>query len=228
MNRQSFQSVGCISSLALSHSWSGTRNSTHRRRTQRLHFSATCALSKNSLSVHSSLDIDMALATEIETPGMEQQASLLSDFASIPSISAVWAFEGYRGVRVSMELTQRDLPGNMQRRFMSQFQLDDQTLEGGQVDISLPQEMKDTTFIAPSPSGSKMIVVKEGGSEKSSAILQVWNRLSMEYELVVPEKMHGSVMNDGWFGSRASWSADEAFVAYVAEVCAAYKHLIAC
>jgi len=164
----------------------------------------------------------MALATEIETPGMEQQASLLSDFASIPSISAVWAFDGYRGVRVSMELTQKDLPGNMQRRFMSQFQLDDQTLKGGQVDISLPLEIKDAIFISPSPSGSKMIVVKEGETEKSSAVVQVWNRLSMEYELVVPEKMHGSVMNDGWFGSRASWSADEAFVAYVAEVCAAY------
>ena len=34
----------------------------------------------------------------------------------------------------------------------------------------------------------------------------------------VPKTLHGSVYNDGWFGSGAAWSPDEDRLAYVAEV----------
>ena len=39
-------------------------------------------------------------------------------------------------------------------------------------------------------------------------------------EMVVPKKLHGSVYNDGWFGSGAAWTSDESRIAYVAEVIA--------
>ena len=34
----------------------------------------------------------------------------------------------------------------------------------------------------------------------------------------MPNKQHGGVYNDGWFGSDAAWSPDESRLAYVAEV----------
>ena len=34
---------------------------------------------------------------------------------------------------------------------------------------------------------------------------------------VVSQALHGSIYNDGWFGSGAAWSADESKLAYVAE-----------
>lgn len=36
--------------------------------------------------------------------------------------------------------------------------------------------------------------------------------------LQVPKALHGSIYNDGWFGSGAAWSPDESRLAYVAEV----------
>jgi acylaminoacyl-peptidase len=50
-------------------------------------------------------------------------------------------------------------------------------------------------------------------------VLQLLLRLNdIECEMQVPKTLHGSVYNDGWFGSGAAWSPDEDRLAYVAEV----------
>ena len=58
------------------------------------------------------------------------------------------------------------------------------------------------------------------GCEGNSCTLELWVGNRVTTELVVPKKQHGSVYNDGWFGSGAAWSPDESRLAYVAEVTA--------
>lgn len=40
-----------------------------------------------------------------------------------------------------------------------------------------------------------------------------------EANLEIPEELHGTVFNDGFFGYGFTWSADERYVAFCAEVC---------
>lgn len=70
---------------------------------------------------------------------------------------------------------------------------------------------------APHAAGKRTLVAR-GGSESNSTVLEVWMGNRVTKELHVPKKLHGSIFNDGWFGTGAAWNADESRVAYVAEV----------
>ena len=67
------------------------------------------------------------------------------------------------------------------------------------------------------PAG-KLSLVGRGGSEGTSAVLEVWGQGRLLRELHVPSKQHGPLYNDGWFSLGPAWSPDEARVAYIAEV----------
>lgn len=153
----------------------------------------------------------------IETPGMLEEESLLDSFTKIPSISKASMFDTEHGTRVSMEVSQRDVPANATSKSLLHFLLDEQTLQDGKAETFLSPLMESIVYMTPSPSGKKTFVVKKE-NEKKSVILQIYNRMSLEFEVVVPEKLHGPVVNDGWFGIGASWSKDERFIAYTAEV----------
>ena len=153
----------------------------------------------------------------IETPGMLEEESLLDSFTKIPSISKASMFDTEHGTRVSVEVSQRDVPANATRKSLLHFLLDEQTLQDGKAETFLSPLMESIVYMTPSPSGKKTFVVKKE-NEKKSVILQIYNRMSLEFEVVVPEKLHGPVVNDGWFGIGASWSKDERFIAYTAEV----------
>lgn len=152
-----------------------------------------------------------------QSPDLEPFSKLLEDFCRIPSVSKCQMFEGKRGLRVALEISQRDLPSNSTRKAMTEFLLDDTVWEGQSVETSFPIELKDVLFTSMSPSGRKMLIGK-AGEDKNSATLQMWNRVGLDFELVVPEEVHGKLVHDGWFGCGASWSPDESLVAYVAEV----------
>jgi Acylamino-acid-releasing enzyme, N-terminal domain len=53
--------------------------------------------------------------------------------------------------------------------------------------------------------------------QTTSSCSSVQLRLTPEV-FQVPKMLHGSIYNDGWFGSGAAWSPDEGRLAYVAEV----------
>lgn len=57
-----------------------------------------------------------------------------------------------------------------------------------------------------------------GGSEGTSAVLEVWGQGRLLRELHVPSKQHGPLYNDGWFSLGPAWSPNESRIAYVAEV----------
>ncbi len=64
-----------------------------------------------------------------------------------------------------------------------------------------------------------MLIVRPAGNgnKETSAILEIWDRSRVLQEIHVPASLHGSIYNDGWFGSGACWSPDETRLAYVAE-----------
>ncbi|KAL4526114.1 hypothetical protein Ndes2526B_g01069 [Nannochloris sp. 'desiccata'] len=158
-----------------------------------------------------------------ETPdGIEDSAALLQSFASIPSLAKAWAFPSTDGVRISIQHSQRNLPANAQRKFLTHFSLNEAVLEHGEADTSLPLDLRDALMVSPSPSGKHMLIVRPAsagnGNKDTSAILEIWDRSRVLQEIHVPCSLHGSMYNDGWFGSGAAWSPDETRLAYVAEM----------
>eukprot|EP00887_Chlorella_sp_A99_P008103 scaffold12.g8103.t1 len=151
--------------------------------------------------------------------GMGAEAALLEAFAEVPAVSGGWCWPGADpySVRIALQLAQRNLAGNAQRKYLAQFALSEAVLEQGcELDTGLPIELRDVVALAPSPSGRRTLVVR-GGSGEASAVLEVWDRTRLLKELHVPKALHGGFYNDGWFGSGAAWAPNESHVAYVAE-----------
>ena len=147
----------------------------------------------------------------------EEDVELLKAFLDVPTASKAWAFPCREGVHVALQMSQKNLPGNSQRKWMTQFQLTEAVLEAGEAEIGLPVELSGATMVAPSPSGKKLVIAKSGKDDKNAATLEVWNRGKLMMEIDVSSEMHGAIYNDGWFGCGATWSPTEKEIAYVAE-----------
>ncbi|KAK7243157.1 hypothetical protein RIF29_37945 [Crotalaria pallida] len=75
--------------------------------------------------------------------------------------------------------------------------------------------MSGVSMIVPSPSGSKLLIIRNPEND-APARFEIWNSSQIEKEFHIPQSVHGSVYNDGWFEG-VSWNLDETFIAYVAE-----------
>lgn len=95
-----------------------------------------------------------AVSVREEPEGMEAEAALLAAFAAVPSVGRGWCFPSPDGVRVSLQMAQRNLPANAQRKYLLAFPLNEAVLERGALDASLPLELRDVLALAPSPSGA--------------------------------------------------------------------------
>jgi len=51
--------------------------------------------------------------------------------------------------------------------------------------------------IVPSPSGSKLLVVRNPENESASKF-EIWGSSQLEKEFHIPQSVHGSVYTDGW------------------------------
>ena len=60
-----------------------------------------------------------------------------------------------------------------------------------------PVEMTGVSTLAPSPSGSKLLVVRNPENE-SPTQFEIWSQCQLEKEFQVPCSVHGSVYTDGW------------------------------
>ena len=60
-----------------------------------------------------------------------------------------------------------------------------------------PVEMTGVSTIVPSPSGSKLFVVRNPESESPSQF-EIWGSSQLEKEFHIPQSVHGSVYTDGW------------------------------
>lgn len=101
---------------------------------------------------------------------MEAEAALLQAFASLPSVARGWAFPAAAGdgVRLTLQMQQRNLAGNAQRKYLTSFSLNEAVLEAGELDASLPAEQSGVLLYAPSPSGRRLLVVRAGAGENSA------------------------------------------------------------
>lgn len=184
----------------------------HSTNRQSFHAYFRRSANRETMATKASLEISTS------TPGLDREAMVYEALTSIPSIGKVWMNPtvDQHGVKVSMEVIQKDVPQNAVRKSLVHCLIDPCRSKTQHLDTFSSTSLDNVVFRSPSPSGSKALVVRKSDADKGS-VLQIWNQATVEYELVIPEKLHGPIVNDGWFGSRASWSADEMFVAYVAE-----------
>ncbi|KAL3142158.1 hypothetical protein ABBQ38_002516 [Trebouxia sp. C0009 RCD-2024] len=158
-----------------------------------------------------------------EPAGMDSEAQLLTSLQEIPNISKCWLRPAQAdGLSLTVQFSQRNLPSNSQRKYLQTAYIPKGFAGDYELTPSFPNELKDVQMLSVSPSGKRMLVVR-GGNEGNSCTLETWMGNRVTKEMVVPKKLHGSVYNDGWFGSGAVWTANESRVAYVAEAPAAVQ-----
>ncbi|CAL1396505.1 unnamed protein product [Linum trigynum] len=148
----------------------------------------------------------------------ESQSKLLREFASISSIDKAWTFKSENGIgsQAMFAISQPNLLANKRRKSI----LSANVSKGSSSSMSFqwapfPVEMTAVATMVPSPSGSKLLVVRNPESE-SPVQFEIWSQSQLEKDFQIPQSVHGSVYTDGWFEG-ISWNSDETHIAYVAE-----------
>ncbi|XP_039690116.1 acylamino-acid-releasing enzyme isoform X3 [Medicago truncatula] len=198
-----------FSTISLSH-----RSSFHYSSSSSSAKSPIFLLTKSS-SMENPKTKEFPLGIDEET---EQQYSLhsnlLQQFTSISSIDKSWIFNSNTGMMFSV--SQPNLLANKKRKFILSSTVNKRS--DGSVGLDwapFPVEMTGVSVMVPSPSGSKLLIVRnpegDGGCK-----FEIWSNSCLENEFSVPQSKHGSVYADGWFEG-ISWNSDETRIAYVAE-----------
>ncbi|XP_009600933.1 acylamino-acid-releasing enzyme [Nicotiana tabacum] len=144
------------------------------------------------------------------------QSTLLQDFASIPTIDKAWTFTSTSGSQCMFSISQSNLLANKNRRYILSSHISKGSTNGVSFQwAAFPIEMPSGSIMVPSPSGSKLLVVRNPEND-SPTKFEIWSPSQVEKEFHVPLSVHGSVYSDGWFEG-ISWNNDENFIAYVAE-----------
>ncbi|KAL5712432.1 acylaminoacyl-peptidase [Ranunculus cassubicifolius] len=147
------------------------------------------------------------------------QSKLLQEFASISSVDKAWIFKSDddgNSSRAMFSISQPNLLANKKRAYVLSSHISKESNDSVKFEWSpFPVEMSGVSAIVPSPSGSKMLVVRNQEND-SPTQLEIWGASQLQKEIPVPKSVHGSVYTDGWFEG-ISWSSDETCIAYVAE-----------
>ncbi|KAF7146122.1 hypothetical protein RHSIM_Rhsim04G0195100 [Rhododendron simsii] len=146
------------------------------------------------------------------------QSELLQEFTSISTIDKAWTFkpENGKGVQAMFSISQPNLLANKRRKYILSSHIVKES--GGFTSFQwapFPVEMTGVSTMVPSPSGSKLLVVRNSENE-SPTQFEIWGASEVEKEFHIPHSVHGSVYSDGWFEG-ISWNSDETLIAYVAE-----------
>ncbi|KAJ4846246.1 hypothetical protein Tsubulata_012565 [Turnera subulata] len=145
-------------------------------------------------------------------------SKLLQEFTRIPSIYKAWTFKSKsgRGTQAMFLSSQPNLLANTRRKFSSSASITKE--DGNSVNFEwapLPVELTGVSTVVPSPSGSKLLVVRNPENE-SPVHFKIRSQGHVEKGFQIPQSVHGSVYTDGWFEG-ISWNSDETFIAYIAE-----------
>ncbi|CAN0857320.1 Acylamino-acid-releasing enzyme [Linum grandiflorum] len=173
------------------------------------------------------MDVSKAAPTETLPLGLDptmedeydSQSKLLREFASISSIDKAWTFKSHSGIgsQAMFAVSQPNLLANKRRKFIVSSSI---SKGSGDSSVSFqwapfPVEMTGVATMLPSPSGSKLLVVRNPENE-SPVQIEIWCQSHLEKEFLIPQSVHGSVYTDGWFEG-ISWNSGETHIAYVAE-----------
>ncbi|XP_048333988.2 acylamino-acid-releasing enzyme isoform X3 [Ziziphus jujuba] len=146
------------------------------------------------------------------------QSKLLKEFTSISSIDKAWIFKSDSGInsQALFSISQANLLANKRRKFILSGQISKESNASVNFQWApFPVEMTGASIIVPSPSGAKLLVVRNSENESPSQI-EIWGPSQLEKEFHVPQSIHGSIYTDGWFEG-ISWNHNETIIAYVAE-----------
>lgn len=144
------------------------------------------------------------------------QSILLQEFTNLSTIDKAWTFKSDSGSQAMFSISQPNLLANKRRKHI----LSSQISKGSNDSVTFqwapfPIEITGASTIVPSPSGLKLLVIRNSENE-SPTQFEIWGPSQLEKELHVPQSIHGSIYSDGWFEG-ISWSSDESLIAYVAE-----------
>ncbi|KAH7522218.1 hypothetical protein FEM48_Zijuj07G0115100 [Ziziphus jujuba var. spinosa] len=137
------------------------------------------------------------LTTEEEYSSM---SNLLEEFTSISNIDKTWIFKSKSGLdsQAMFLISQPSLLTNKRKKFIlsTHISKESNTYVNFQW-APFPIEMRGVCKIVPSPSGSKLLVVRETDS-RSPTQFEIWSPSHMEKEFHIPQSVHGSMYTDGW------------------------------
>ncbi|KAJ3673879.1 hypothetical protein LUZ60_005871 [Juncus effusus] len=147
------------------------------------------------------------------------QSKLLLEFTKLPNIDKAWVFKSQNDENVSKAMflvSQSNLLANKRRKYILSANISKSKDQSVSFQWSpFPTEMSGVSTVVPSPSGLKLLVVRNG-EDQSPTKLEIWSECQMEKEIVVPQSVHGSVYTDAWFEG-ISWNKEENLIAYIAE-----------
>lgn len=144
------------------------------------------------------------------------QSKLLKEFIDIPTIEKAWTFSSTSGSQGMFLVNQPNLLEDKKRRYI----LSNTISKGVNSSVNFqwdrfPVEMTGVSVMVPSPSGSKLLVIRNLDNDLPTHF-EIWGSSRVEKEIYVPRCTHGPVYTDGWFEG-ISWNCDETLIAYVAE-----------
>jgi acylaminoacyl-peptidase len=107
-------------------------------------------------------------------------------------------------VDVVVAMSQINLQANAKRTFISTVYIPDIASNATDYHWSpFPFELSGALLIVPSPSGTKLLIVRKADpniKDGASAVkLEIWGPGQLLKELYVPSSVHGSVYADGWY-----------------------------
>ncbi|KAM5552933.1 hypothetical protein ABKV19_025260 [Rosa sericea] len=146
------------------------------------------------------------------------QSRLLQEFTSISSFDKAWIKSDSRnGSQAMFSISQPNLLANKRRKFILSSHISKESSNSVKFEWApFPVEMTGVSVIVPSPSGSKLLVVRNPEAE-APCQFEIWGPAQvLEKEFHIPQSVHGSVYADEWFQG-ISWNSDETLIAYVAE-----------
>lgn len=95
-------------------------------------------------------------------------------------------------------ISQANLLANKRRKFILSGQISKESNASVNFQWApFPVEMTGASIIVPSPSGAKLLVVRNSENESPSQI-EIWGPSQLEKEFHVPQSIHGSIYTDGW------------------------------
>ncbi|XP_020244882.1 acylamino-acid-releasing enzyme 1-like isoform X2 [Asparagus officinalis] len=163
------------------------------------------------LSKESPMGVD---ATTVEE--YASQAKLLQEFSNIPTINKAWIFKSEESSRAMFSFSQPNIVANKKRTFIHSSHISKTRDLSVSFEWSpFPIQMDGVSTLVPSPSGTKLLVVRNKEDE-SPTVLEIWGQYQLEKEIHIPQSVHGSIYTDEWFG-RIAWNHEENLIAYVAE-----------
>lgn len=95
-------------------------------------------------------------------------------------------------------ISQSNLFANKRKKFVLSSHISKPSKDSVDFEWSpFPIEMTGASAVVPSPSGTKLLVVRNAENDAPTK-LEIWGPSYLEREIHIPQSIHGSLYVDGW------------------------------